>query len=48
MTPKETSSWFGRAWEVVSDVLIATALMWTPPLLLGGAAALLRFLLQTR
>jgi hypothetical protein len=31
-----------RAFEVASDVLIATALLWLPALLLGGAAALVR------
>jgi hypothetical protein len=30
-----------RTWEIVSDLLIATALIWTPPLVLGIVAALL-------
>lgn len=29
-------------WEVVSDLLIATALIWTLPLLLGAVSALVR------
>ena len=39
-------SWFGRAWDVASDLLLATAVVWTLPLLLGAAAAVLRLLLQ--
>jgi hypothetical protein len=38
-------SWFGRARAVVFDLLIATALIWTLPLLLGAAVALLQLLL---
>jgi hypothetical protein len=38
-------SWFGRALAVASDLLIATALMWTLPLLLGAAVALVTLLL---
>jgi hypothetical protein len=45
-SPIATESWFRRAWEVVSDLLIATALVWTLPLLLAAAAALLRLLQQ--
>ena len=33
-------------WEVVSDLLIATALIWTLPLLLGVVAALVNRLLE--
>jgi len=33
-------------WEVVSDLLIATALIWTLPLLLGAVGALVRRLLE--
>ena len=33
-----------HTWEVTSDLLIATALIWTLPLLLGGLAALFRLL----
>jgi hypothetical protein len=29
-------------WEVFSDLLIATALIWTLPLLLGAASALVK------
>jgi len=45
-SPIVIHSWFGRAWQVGSDLLVATALIWTLPLLLGAAAALLRFLLR--
>jgi hypothetical protein len=38
-------SWFGRARTVAVDLLIATALIWTLPLLLGAAVALLQLLL---
>ncbi|HET9362878.1 MAG TPA: hypothetical protein VFO58_24175 [Vicinamibacterales bacterium] len=38
-------SWFGRAREVACDLLIATALIWTLPLLLGAAVALVQLLL---
>lgn len=33
-------------WEVVSDLLIATALIWTLPLLLGAVRALVNRLLE--
>jgi len=33
-------------WEVVSDLLIATALIWTLPLLLGAVGALVNRLLR--
>jgi hypothetical protein len=39
-------SWFGRAWDVASDLLIATALLWALPLLLGAVTAVVRLLLQ--
>jgi hypothetical protein len=39
-------SWFGRAWEVASDLLIATAALWALPLLLGVVTAVVRLLLQ--
>ena len=45
-SPIATASWFERAWEIASDLLIATALMWTLPLLLAAAAALFRLLRQ--
>lgn len=35
-----------RAWEVASDLLIATALIWTLPLLLGAVAAVVRLLMD--
>ena len=34
-----------RAWEVAADLVIATALVWSLPLLLGAVAAILSFLL---
>ena len=34
----------GRAREAVSDVVIVTALVWVPVLLLGGLAALVRLI----
>ena len=43
-----TRSWWQRAREVVSDLLIATALIWTLPLLLGAGVALVEFLLSFR
>jgi hypothetical protein len=39
-----TRSWFGQAWEVASDLILATLIVWTLPLLLGAAAAALRLL----
>ena len=41
-----TRSWLGRAWEVVSDHAMATALVWALPLLLGIVAAAVRLLLR--
>jgi hypothetical protein len=38
--------WFGRAWEITSDLLIATALMWAFPLLLGALVAAFRLIAQ--
>jgi len=35
-----------QAWEVASDLVIATALIWTLPLLLGAVAAILRILVK--
>ena len=40
-----TSSRWRQAWEVASDLLIATALIWALPLLLGVAGAVIAFLL---
>jgi len=47
-SPIVVRSWFGRAWVVTSDLLIATALIWTLPLLLGAAAAAVKLLLGAR
>jgi hypothetical protein len=33
------------AWEVFSDLVIATAIIWAVPLALGAAAAVIRLLL---
>jgi hypothetical protein len=41
-----THSRLGQAWAVASDLLIATAVMWIPPLLLGAAGALVMLLLR--
>jgi hypothetical protein len=35
-------SWFGRAWTVTSDILLATALVWALPLLLAALTALVK------
>ena len=47
IAPNATVSrtWRSRAWEVASDVVIATALVWALPLLLAAMAALLWLLL---
>jgi hypothetical protein len=42
-SPPARSRW-GHLWDIGSDLLIATALMWTLPLLLGAAGALVRVL----
>ena len=34
----------GRAWEALSDVVIVTALVWVPVLLLGGLWAIVRLI----
>jgi hypothetical protein len=39
-------TWLSRAREVASDLLIATALVWALPLLLGAVAWLLSVLLR--
>jgi hypothetical protein len=39
-------SWLGRAWEVASDLLIVTAVVWALPLLLGVITAVVRILLH--
>jgi hypothetical protein len=47
IAPNATVSrtWLARAWEVASDIVIATALVWALPLLIAAAAALLSLLL---
>jgi len=37
---------FGQAWDVTSDVLMATALIWALPLLFGAASALIGLLFR--
>jgi hypothetical protein len=39
-------TWFAQAWEVASDLVLATVLIWTLPLLLGTVAAIVRLLLK--
>lgn len=41
-----TRSWLGSAWDVVGDLLIATAVLWALPLLLGAVTAALRLFVQ--
>jgi len=45
LTAIVTRGWFQRAWGVASDLVIATALVWALPLLLGAVAAVSRRLL---
>ena len=45
-SPVTTHSWFGQAWGVASDLLLATALIWAVPLSLGALAALVRLVLE--
>src|ERR1044071_9707161 len=45
MTGINERSWFGQAWDVAQDLLIATALVWTLPLLLGIGTAIIRLIL---
>ena len=42
--PSRERSWPRRAWEVASDLIIATALIWTIPLLLAVALAVVRLM----
>jgi hypothetical protein len=46
IAPNATVSrtWFAQAWEVASDLVLATALIWTLPLLLGAVVAIVRLL----
>ncbi len=37
-----THSGWRRIWEIASDLLIATALVWTLPLLVGAVSAVVR------
>ena len=37
-----------QVWEIASDLLIVTALIWTLPLLLGMVSAAVEFLLEAR
>jgi len=46
MTTTQPQSFAAGSWEVASDLLIATALLWAPPLVLGGAAALIALLVR--
>jgi hypothetical protein len=47
IAPNATVSrtWFAQAWEVASDLVLATALIWTLPLLLDAVRAIVRLLL---
>jgi len=38
-------TWLSRAWEVASDLVIATALVWALPLVLAAVAAVVRLVL---
>ena len=42
-----TRTWFSRASEVTADLLIATVLAWSLPLLLGVTVALLTLLARS-
>jgi hypothetical protein len=44
LTPIRTPSRLDVAWEVTSDLLIVTGLIWVLPLLFWGARAVIRFL----
>jgi len=48
IAPNATVSrtWFAQAWQVASDLVLAVALIWTLPLLLGAVAAIVRLLLN--
>jgi hypothetical protein len=37
-----------QVWEIASDLLIVTALIWTLPLLLGVVSAVVKFRLEAR
>ena len=42
--PSHERPWLRWAWEVASDLIIATALIWTIPLLLAAALAVVRLM----
>jgi hypothetical protein len=44
----DTHSRLSQLWEITSDLLIATALIWTLPLLLGAVGALVKLLPKAR
>ncbi|HYS24009.1 MAG TPA: hypothetical protein VEP46_00355 [Vicinamibacterales bacterium] len=44
MTGIIARSWFRRAWDVASDLLLATAVVWALPLLLGAVVGVFRLL----
>ena len=46
MTGIVTRSWFRRAWDVASDLLLATAVVWALPLLFGAVVGVFRLLLR--
>ena len=37
---------FARGWDVASDLVLATALIWALPLMLGAIAAVVRLVLR--
>ena len=46
MSVAQSQSFLAGTWQVTSDLLIATAILWTPPLVLGAVAFLVRQLIQ--
>jgi hypothetical protein len=46
-SPIRQSRW-RQAWQIASDLLIATALIWMLPLLLGALGAVVNLLLEAR
>jgi len=46
MTGIVTRSWLRRAWDVASDLLLATAVVWALPLLFGAVVGVFRLLLR--
>jgi hypothetical protein len=43
-----THSRLWKVWEIASDLVIVTALIWTLPLLLGVVGAVINLLLEAR